>query len=199
MKNTVKKVFLFCLLIFAGFQIVCAQQIQSAKFSIEIKNTDWKKGKPVIVNAAIENISDSKYELPTRVDFRLDESDYKGTFYAPFSLTKTYDKSARECQNNLIAENVRRVGGAVEIYPDKNLVSFAAIEKKDFKIDLTGICWAASESNLYPSRNLFETVTAGRYKLYFEMEFPAGMKEYEGIKYPTFMSLISNKIEIEIK
>jgi hypothetical protein len=177
-----------------------AQAIPKIKFVVAAEDSVWKRRGQAFVMVTLENLGDSRIEVPSRIDFHIENgSGNQGSYYAPFSLLKSYSEVANGCQNNLSNSDVKRHGGVVGIFPDKRVFVLEGKGKKVLRVDLSGICWALSISSVYPDENVFKIARTGRYTLHFEMEFTSGKMNVQGINLPLVKHVKSNEVEIEIK
>ncbi len=200
-------------LILTLFLLVCGvlpasgQDVPDIVLTIESEQTEWRKGSPAKVHIKIENISTKEVELLTRLRFRLDDGTRgnreptmaNGFYYSPFGLVKSYLPNTANCQNDLVNNNIKRENGVVEIFVDKNNISLKAGEKKEFQVDLAGLCWGHQISSVYPMSDLFSEVKKGRYSLYFSIAFKVTAIDLRGSEALRSKSVESNKLTINIK
>jgi len=179
------------------------------RLTLSMEKTIWLVYEPVPVKITVENLSGNKVQLPSSIYFKFDNRESEsvrvtmseGVFWSPVSLTKTYSKEVKGCEDDLIAERVEVLQDTniVLISPPKDNLMLQKDEKKEFRFDLSKTCWNHSLSSIYPNGYLFSYVGASRkYKVYFEMEFKVGSAKLAGSDTPINLNkrLKSNEVEI---
>ncbi len=117
--------------------------------SIDIAETRWSKGKPVLVSVMVENVSGSKVELRTIPAFTLNESQY----WCPVDI-----------------------GGEEHTLP-ANARSTISLEKgasTNTRIDISKLGWDRGVSSIWPAQNLYSLVPPGQYSLRLDIEVVNG-------------------------
>jgi len=185
-------------------------KVPKVQLSLDAPVSVWKPTKPALTKVTVENIDTglTSINLPTSVYFHVSGfpsptnafATSNSDLWSPVSLIKNYDSSAKSCQDDLSAERVAKddKNGIVSIMPSPTNLALRKGEKKEFEFDLTRTCWDRSISSIYPSQDLFAIARAGKYKVYFEMEFLIGEKNQDGMKIPISEHIRSNEIEIQI-
>lgn len=161
----------------------------SLSFEIDVITESLKISGPFVVNLTITNDSDGSVELRDRIDFHLTKLLPEGkspspdsrTYYAPFSISKTYVHEVKSCQNNLLDGDTSRNGGALVIKPLARIVDLGPNKSLAMRVDVSTICWGWVMSSFWPHKALSQTITPGKYELY-------------GV----YMDLESNKIQVEM-
>lgn len=206
------KVIVFTFLVFSaltGFvfsQTKDESVLPNIRLRLSTEETLWETGKKAAVKIVVENLSEKAVSLPNGIHFTVTDGTQSAAvtmrekvFWSPVSLTKIYEK-INTCQNDLTKERVSTPGdkNIIQISPSAQNFILKKGEKKEFSFNLAGTCWNHVLSSSYPYRNLFTLTGFGKFKVYFEMEFDAGEKEFKGIKYPAVEHVKSNEIEIII-
>lgn len=122
-----------------------------------------------------------------------------GAYYAPFSFYKDYSSNVGRCKNDLDETNVKREGPIITFYRDDTALDVRAGEKKAFRVNLAGLCWAHQISSIYPVSEVFSVAKKGGYTLYLLMRFRTGTKIQDGMSIPISTSIKSNELRVNIK
>ena len=132
--------------------------------SITVESKHWSNGGPAIVSVTVENISEGKVELETIPAFTLNEMQY----WCPVNIAgDDYSLPANACSN----------------------ISLEKGAQINSVIDISKFGWDLGISSIWPSKNLYSIVQAGKYKLRLDVEIVYG-SEPQWIR--------SNEISIEI-
>lgn len=202
MKKLFTLVFLFC-----GISSLYGQRVPNIALTISAEHEIWTKGSPATVNISIENRSSEQVALPSDTSFRIDDGTRgedsptmrNGAYYAPFSFYKDYSSNVGRCKNDLDETNVKREGPIITFYRDDTALDVRAGEKKAFRGNLAGLCWAHQISSIYPVSEVFSVAKKGGYTLYFLMRFRTGTKIQDGMSIPISTSIKSNELRVNIK
>ncbi len=159
------------------------------KCSIAVEEESWSTGKPAHVSIVVENVSGSKIDWTVIPAFVLvlesEEADVDDISYRRNQYWSPVDIK----QNRLLDLQQK-----AHIYLEKS-------ESMRSKIDLTTLRWVRRISAIWPSRDLFTTVSAGRYQLRLDIQDPEpyGYKSVGTSKVPLHRYVLSNTVHVEIK
>lgn len=158
------------------------------KCSIAVEEESWSTGKPAYVSIVVENVSGSKIDwtvIPAFVlvleseEANVDDVSYRrNQYWSPVDIKQN---RALDLQQK------------AHIYLEKS-------ESMRSKIDLTTLRWDRRISAIWPSQDLFTTVSKGRYQLYLDIQEPEpyGYRSVGSSKLPLVKHALSNTVHVEI-
>jgi len=132
--------------------------------SIIVESKHWSNGGPAIVSVTVENISEGKVDLKTIPAFTLNEMQY----WCPVNIAGDDYNLPANARSNISLEKGAQINSM---------------------IDISKLGWDLGISSIWPSKNLYSIVPAGKYKLRLDIEIVDG-SEPQWIR--------SNEISVEI-
>ena len=132
--------------------------------SIAVESKDWSSGDTVIVSVTVENMSEDKVDLNTIPAFTLNEMQY----WCPVNIEGDDYNLPANARSNISLEKGAQISSV---------------------IDISMLGWDLGTSSIWPSKNLYSVVPAGKYRLRLGVEIVDG-SEPQWIR--------SNEISVEI-
>ena len=117
--------------------------------SITVESKHWSNGGPAIVFVTVENVSEDKVDLKTIPAFTLNEMQY----WCPVNIAGDDYSLPANARSNISLEKGAQINSV---------------------IDISKLGWDLGNSSIWPSRNLYSIVPAGKYRLCLDVEIVDG-------------------------